>query len=86
LTPLLLSVGQLPAVLRLQHTAVAEKNPACYDKLANFAFREQSEEFELTQPRSVHAVKFDDSSPVSFVPQTHTLARKGLIGQVCGYG
>lgn len=77
---------QLPTVFCLQYTMMTRKCLACRDKLANVAFHEQSEEFELAQPRSVHTVKFDYSSPISFVSQIHILRRKGLISQVYGHG
>jgi hypothetical protein len=83
---LLLDVGQLQTVFRLKYTIMAGKDLACHYKLANTAFGEQSEEFELAQTGSVHTVKFKYFSPISFVSQIHILCRKGHISQVYGHG
>ena len=85
LTSLVLDVSQLQTVFHLQYTIMTRKYLACHDKLANIAFCEQPEEFELAQPRLVQTVKFDNFSPISFVSQIHILSRKGHIGQVYGH-
>jgi hypothetical protein len=83
-TQLLLDVGQLQTVFRLQYTMMKREYMPCHDKVANIAFREQSEEFELAQPRSVQTFKFDHFSPISFVSQIHIL--RGHIGEVYDHG
>jgi hypothetical protein len=85
---LLLEVGQLQTVFHLQYTIMTRKYLACHDKLANIAFREQSEEFEfeLAQPRSIQMVKFDYFLPICSVSQIHILSRKRHIRQVYGHG
>jgi hypothetical protein len=83
---LLLDVGQLQTVFHLQYTIMIRKYLACHDKLANIAFHEQSEEFELAQPRLIQMVKFDYFLPICFISQIHILSRKRHIRQVYGHG
>jgi hypothetical protein len=80
--PLLLDVCQLQALFCLKYAVMKRKDLSCDNKLANFAFREQSEEVELAQPRSVQTVKLDYFFPIGFISKTVILDRRGRIRQV----
>ena len=73
----LLDVCQLQTLFCLKYAVMKRKDLSCDNKLANFAFRKQSKEVKLAQPRSVHTVKLDYFSPMGFIFKTVILDRRG---------